>query len=261
MSERITAPKILERKSQSRKIVCLTAYDVFGAQVADAADVDLVLVGDSLGNTVLGHASTTSVTLEDMVRHTRAVRAGLRRALLVADMPFGSYQASTSQAVRSAVELVRAGAEAVKLEGAYVEEISAIRRAGIPVMGHVGYTPQSINLFGGSKVQGRDAQARQVREDSEAIAEAGAFAVVLELIPAALAAEITKSIPIPTIGIGAGPDCDGEIQVFHDVLGLSERTFKHSKAFVDGRGLLQQALVQYVREVREGTFPTQDNSF
>lgn len=261
MSAKVTAPAILSRKGGDEPIVCLTAYDVLTASIADDAGVELVLVGDSVGNAVMGYATTIPVTLEQMVHHTKAARAGVKRALLVSDLPFGTYQASVSQAVESAITLARAGAEAVKLEGAYCDEIAAIARAGLPVMGHVGMTPQSVNAFGGFKVQGRGGASSAVVDASKAIQDAGAFCIVLELIPADLAARITEELDIPTIGIGAGPACDGQIQVFHDVVGWSSESFKHSKAYANGREILAKAVRDYSCEVRNGAFPTQDHSF
>lgn len=253
MSDKVTAPKILA--SKGKRIVCVTAYDAIFAKLADEAGVDIVLVGDSVGNTVMGYDSTLPVTLSDMVYHTRAVSRGLSRPLLVSDLPFGSYQVSVEQAVHSAIELVKAGAEAVKLEGNYSEAIAAIHQAGIPVMGHLGMTPQSVNQFGGFKVQGKGEAGKKVLEDSISVANAGAFAVVLELIPSDLAELITRQIPIPTIGIGAGPQCDGQIQVIYDVLGISPNEFRHARKFVSGRDLLREGLVNFANSVRSGEFP------
>lgn len=249
------------------KVVCLTAYDWISGRIADEAGVDLILVGDSVGSVVLGYESTVPVTLEEMEHHTRAVRRGVRDALLVADLPFGSYGASVGQAVESAARLMKAGAEAVKLEGDYPEEVRAMVRAGIPVMGHVGFTPQSVHSFGGHKVQGRgDAElGRRSAEDvmgmARRLSEAGVFALVLELVPAALAAVVTANAGVVTIGIGAGPDCDGEIQVFYDVLGFSDRQLKHARRFVEGRSLMLEGAQAYVASVRDGSFPTEENSF
>jgi 3-methyl-2-oxobutanoate hydroxymethyltransferase len=245
-----------------RPIVCVTAYDAPGAAIADAAQVDVILVGDSVGNTVLGMRDTVGVTLDQMLYHTAAVRRGCENALLVADMPFGSYQASVDEAVRSAVALAKAGAEAVKLEGPYEQQIAAIVRAGLPVMGHVGMTPQSVNAFGGFRVQGREAEeAERILADARVVEEAGAFAVVLELIPIDLARRATRELAIPTIGIGAGPGCDGQIQVFHDLVGLGEGHFRHAKRYVEGRELFVAALRAYADEVRAGTFPTEEHGF
>jgi 3-methyl-2-oxobutanoate hydroxymethyltransferase len=248
-------------KAKGERIVCLTAYDFPTAAIADAVGVDLILVGDSLGNVVLGYENTLPVTLDEMEHHVRAARRGVKEALFVADMPFGSYGGSVAQCMDSAVRLMKAGAEAVKLEGPYVEEIRALVKAGIPVMGHVGMTPQSVNSFGGFRVQGKGEDANVVREAACCVQEAGAFAIVLELMPRELAATVTKSLEIPTIGIGAGPDCDGEIQVFHDVVGLSSEVFKHSRDFVGARSAMVEGLSQYASEVRARKFPADENSF
>ncbi|MGE0001406.1 MAG: 3-methyl-2-oxobutanoate hydroxymethyltransferase [Fimbriimonadaceae bacterium] len=260
MSVKVTVRTIAKKHADGERLVCVTAYDVLSGSLAEAAGVDVVLVGDSLGNVILGHETTHGVELEDVVYHTHAVANGVKTALLVADMPFGSYQSSVPSAVDAAVELVRAGAEAVKLEGTYTDEIAAIVRAGIPVMGHVGMTPQSVLAFGGHVVQGRGNDGDTILAAARRIYEAGAFAIVLELVPAVLAARITKELSIPTIGIGAGPECSGEIQVFHDVLGLSETVYRHTRAFVAGRGLLEAGLREYVQSVRDRKFPAEENS-
>ncbi len=248
-------------KAKGERIVCLTAYDFPSGQIADEAGVDLVLVGDSLGNSVLGYENTLPVTMEEIEHHTRACRRGVSGALFVVDLPFGSYQSSVALAVESSVRLMKAGAEAVKLEGAYTEAIAAIVRAGIPVMGHVGMTPQSVNAFGGFKVQGRGEDSTVVREAACCVQEAGAFAIVLELMPASLASVITSSLEIPTIGIGAGVGCDGEIQVFNDVVGLSPEVYKHSRDYVGGRELFVEGLKRYAADVRSRAFPGEENSF
>jgi 3-methyl-2-oxobutanoate hydroxymethyltransferase len=248
-------------RESGRKIVCVTAYDACFGAIADEVGVDLILVGDSVGNTTLGYEGTVPVTLEQMVHHTRATRAGVKRALLVADLPFGSYQVSAEDAVRSAVVLVKAGAEAVKLEGSYPEAVAAIERAGIPVLGHLGMTPQAVNRFGGHKVQGKGDAADGIRTAAIALDRAGASAIVLELIPAGLASDITEAINCPTIGIGAGVFCSGQIQVIHDVLGLNAQAFRHAKNYMDGRKALGEAIGAYALEVREAAFPTGDHSF
>jgi 3-methyl-2-oxobutanoate hydroxymethyltransferase len=259
MPDKMTAPRI--RSMKGERIVCITAYDAPSARLADEAGVDIVLVGDSLGNAVLGYANTLPVTIQQMEHHVRAAAAGCRKALLVGDLPFGSYQASPEDAVRSAVALVKAGAEAVKLEGAYTEAIEAIVRSGIPVMGHVGMTPQSVNAFGGFRVQGRGDKAAEIVDAAKAVETAGAFSVVLEVIPAVVAKRVTAELSIPTIGIGAGIACDGEIQVWHDVLGLSEESFKHSRKFVDGAAELKSGIAAFAKAVRERQFPAEENSF
>ena len=263
---RITAPEILNMKAANRRIAMVTAYDFSMARLLDRAGVDMVLVGDSLGMVVQGEADTLRVTVEEMAYHGRCVDRGLERAHLTIDMPFLSYQVSPSQALENAGRLVQKGrAQAVKLEGG-VRSASAIRacvEAGIPVVGHVGLTPQSVHAFGGFKVQGREAAAAdRIREDALAVQEAGAFCIVLEMIPAALAAELTRTLTIPTIGIGAGTDCDGQVLVCNDLLGLDER-FKPRfvKRFAELSGVVEAAGRAYVDEVRGGTFPAAEHSF
>src|SRR5215471_20205548 len=226
---KITVPSLLQRKllrpEDVTRITCLTAYDYPTARLLDEAGVEVLLVGDSLGMVMLGHETTLPVTVEEMLHHTRAVRKGTKRALVVADMPFGTYHAEIGESVRNAVRLVKeGGAEAVKVEGGErrIELIARLTEAEIPVMGHVGLTPQSVNALGGFKVQGKTVDtAEQLLRDARAVEAAGAFAVVLEAMPRELAAQITRELRIPTIGIGAGPDCDGQILVFHDLLGLT----------------------------------------
>lgn len=261
MSDKVTAPRLAAFKAEGGPIVCVTAYDVPSARAAEEAEVDLVLVGDSLGNVLLGHRNTLPVSLEDMVVHTRAVASVCRRPLLVADLPFGSYQASVEDAVRSAVALAKAGAEAAKLEGDYPEAVSAIVRAGVPVIAHLGMTPQSVNLFGGFRVQGKGEQGARLLEAALRLQDAGASAIVLELVPAELAGEVTNRLDIPTIGIGAGPLCDGQIQVWHDVLGFTPETFRHVKRYAELGGAAAEALRAYAAEVRARQFPTKENSF
>jgi 3-methyl-2-oxobutanoate hydroxymethyltransferase len=228
--------------------------------MVDQAGIDLLLVGDSLGNVIMGYQTTLPVTLDQVCHHVRAVAAGLQNALLVADLPFGSYQSSTAQAAESAVTLMKAGAEAVKLEGDYPDAIAAIAKAGIPVMGHVGFTPQSVHGFGGFKVQGRS-NGDEILQTALRLDQAGAFSIVLELMPAQLAKQITEQVQALTIGIGAGIHCDGEVQVWHDILGLNSRPFKHARQFVNGRDLFTNALTEYAESVRNSTFPTEENSF
>ncbi|MCB0827000.1 MAG: 3-methyl-2-oxobutanoate hydroxymethyltransferase [Armatimonadetes bacterium] len=261
MASKITAPKILAKKHSGERIVCLTAYDFTSAAIADESGVDLILVGDSLGNVILGYDTTVPVTLDDMIHHTKAARRGVNNALLVADLPFGSYNSSTSQAVDSAVALMKAGAEAVKLEGDYPEAIEALVKAGIPTMGHVGFTPQSVNKFGGFKVQGKADSGQIVNDAAKRLSDAGAFSVVLELIPAELAKQITNNIHAATIGIGAGIHCDGEIQVFHDIMGFAPKVYKHTRHYAKGGELFRGAVSEYSQDVRDGKFPTEENSF
>ncbi len=248
-------------KARGERIVCVTAYDFFGAKHADHAGVDVLLVGDSLGNVIQGGNTTLGVSLDDMIYHTRWVARAASRGLVVADLPFGSYQASIEDAVRSSIALVKAGAAAVKLEGAYVDHARAIVAAGIPCMGHVGMTPQSYHAFGGHRVQGKGDAGSRVLNEAQRLEQAGVFALVLELVPRELAATITQSLTIPTIGIGAGAACDGQIQVFHDLLGISDKNFRHVKRYAEIGTTMIQGLSEYVREVRVGEFPTEENSF
>lgn len=261
MSDKVTAPKVRAMKGSGNKIVCVTAYDAYFGRIADESGVDVILVGDSLANVILGYPSTVNVTLDEMAHHVRAVRRGVTRSLLVADLPFGSYNSSVSQAVDSAVVLMKAGAEAVKLEGEYPEAISAMVKSGIPVMGHVGMTPQSVHVFGGFRVQGKGNAGDRVLSEAQTLEEAGVFATVLELIPAGLSKRITEALSIPTIGIGGGPTCDGQIQVIYDILGLSKESYKHAKRFVEGETLFVKGLRDYACEVRNEAFPTLENSF
>lgn len=261
MSDKVTAPRLRAMKERSEKIVCVTAYDVGFGRLADEAGVDLVLVGDSLGNVLLGYDTTLPVTLDQVAHHVAATRRGVSRAFLVGDLPFGSYQSSVEQCVNSSVALMKAGADGVKLEGPYYEEVAALVKAGIPVIGHLGMTPQSVNQFGGFRVQGRGEQGTALREQARMLQEAGCFAIVLELVPGTLASEISGELVVPTIGIGAGPGCDGEIQVLHDVLGLSPGRLKHARPFVDGHALFLSGLKDYVAAVRGGEFPGADNTF
>ncbi len=264
MSEKVTVRTLRQMKTRHERIVAITAYDYPSAALADSAGVDVVLVGDSVGNTVLGYDTTLPVRLEEIEHHLRAVRRGLKRALLVADMPFLTYGVSVSESVQNAGRLMQAGAEAVKVEGATEPVLEAIRAMvgiGIPVMAHLGLTPQSIHQFGGYRVQGRGEQARALLQSAQAVQSAGAFAVVLEVIPASLAQQITETLEIPTIGIGAGVHCDGEIQVWHDLLGLNPQTFKHAKRYANLHEVIQGALRAYAREVRERKFPTEEHSF
>lgn len=261
MADRMTAPQFLAKKAKGEKLTVLTAYDATFAELADEAGVDAILVGDSLGNVVLGYPTTIPVTLTDIVHHLKAVKRGCHRALLIADLPFGSYQAGVPQAVESAVTLMQAGADAVKLEGDYFDEVTAIVRAGIPVMGHLGFTPQSVNTIGGHRVQGRGDSAAKILTQARDLEAAGAFGVVLELIPADLAASITSLIKIPTIGIGAGAHCDGQVQVINDVLGLGSKKYRHAGEFLSGRTLIIDAIRQYRLSVSNGEFPTGENSF
>jgi 3-methyl-2-oxobutanoate hydroxymethyltransferase len=266
MAEKMTVPEIVKKKRRGDKITCLTAYDYSFARILDEAGVDILLVGDSLGCVVQGHPNTLPVTMEDMIYHTRAVARGRRSALLVADMPFLSYQASLEHAVRNAGRLLQEGsAEAVKLEGGVTrrETIEAITQSGIPVMAHIGLTPQSVHAFGGYKVQGKEKEARvRILTDARAIEDGGAFAVVLEGIPSDLAEEITGQLAIPTIGIGAGAACDGQVLVVHDMLGLfDDFTPKFVKRYAELKQLMGGAVKDFIGDVRNGKFPAPEHSF
>lgn len=268
-TSKVTVPSVLAAKGE-RRLAMVTAYDFTFARLADRAGADLLLVGDSLAMVMQGGENTLGVTMDEMVYHTRMVARGRRRALVVADMPFLSYQVSVADAVANAGRLVKeGGAEAVKLEGG-VHVADAVRRLAdvdIPVMGHVGLTPQSVHRMGGHKVQGRrgghEAGGRdRLLEDAAVLEEAGAFAIVVEGVPADLAAEITASLSIPTIGIGAGVDCDGQVLVMHDLLGLEERIApKFVKRYADLGAAATDAFAAYVEEVRSGAFPTTAHSF
>lgn len=253
-------------KANKNKLVLLTAYDYSTAKLIDSCDVDGILVGDSLGMVCLGYKDTLSVTMEDMIHHTKAVSRGVENALVIGDMPFMSYQASTVDAVRNAGRLVQeGGAEAVKLEGgaAVVQQVRAIIRAQIPVMGHIGLTPQSVNMFGGFKIQGRELEvAKKLIEDAKKLEDAGVFAIVAECIPQALARMITEAVTVPVIGIGAGSSCDGQILVFNDIVGLSHGFKpKFVKVFEDAGALIEQGIKRYANEVRNGEFPACEHSF
>ncbi len=263
---RITTTDIRDMKAAGRKSVMVTAYDYPSARLVDAAGVDMILVGDTLGMVVLGYDSTLPVTMDDMIHHTKAVVRGSQRALVVGDMPFGSYQAGWQDAMKNAARFMQeTGCGAVKLEGGRrsAETVSKLVDAGIPMMGHIGLTPQSVNQFGGFKVQGKTpAAAVQLMHDAQALEQAGAFAIVLELVPAPLAALLTERLSIPTIGIGAGPECDGQVQVFHDMLGLFEAfSPKHAKRYADAGETIRDAVAKYADEVRCGAFPTAKESF
>ena len=270
---KVTVPSILERKSgvtshikSSTKITCLTAYDYPTARLLDEAGVDVLLVGDSLAMVVLGYESTLPVTMEEMLHHTRAVRRGTRRALLVSDMPYGSYHDDPAAAVRNAVRFVKeAGAEAVKVEGGErrMELISRLVEAEIPVMGHIGLTPQSVHALGGFRVQGKTEEAGdQLLRDARAVEAAGAFSIVLESIPRELGARITSELRIPTIGIGAGPDCDGQVLVIHDLLGMSfGHKPKFTRRYADVGEIISRAAAEYCRDVQQGNFPSDEESY
>jgi len=266
MGDKITVPHIVKMKQRGEKITCLTAYDYSFARILDEAGVEMLLVGDSLGCVVQGHANTLAVTMDEMIYHTRLVVRGRKRALVIGDMPFMSYQVGKDDALRNAGRFFQeAGAEAIKLEGgvAVQESVRAIVDAGMPVMGHIGLTPQSVHQFGGYKIQGRDKERREaVLRDAVAVAEAGAFAVVLEGIPQDLASEISQRLAIPTIGIGAGLQCDGQVLVIHDMLGLFDDFVpKFVKRYADVKQTMLGAVKEFVSEVKERKFPAEEHSF
>lgn len=261
-----TVATFKKAKQEGQKLSMLTAYDYSTASLMDAAGIHGILVGDSLGNVILGYEDTISVTMEDMIHHGAAVARGAKNALVVVDMPFMSYQTSVYDAVVNAGRLMKEGrANAVKLEGGQevVPQVKAIVDAGIPVMGHLGLTPQSINAFGGFKVQGKDeAAAQKILDDARALTKAGVFAIVLECVPAVLAEKITAAVDVPTIGIGAGAGCDGQILVYQDMLGMfSDFTPKFVKKYADLGTAMKEAFKAYIKEVGEGTFPTGNQSY
>jgi len=265
---KITVPSLAAYKADHRTLTMVTAYDSTFASIVDAAGIDMILVGDSVATVMQGHKTTLGVSMEQMEYHVSMVASVKPAALIVGDLPFGSYQASPHNAVRNAVRLMKAGAEIIKLEGGvYVREaIEAIVRADIPVMGHIGLTPQSYHRMGGNKVQGRTDGSQiggkdRVLLDARAVEEAGASAFVIEAVPANLAAEITSLSLVPTIGIGAGVDCDGQVLVLHDLLGLSERSFTFAKAYNNLRQQSVAAVSQYIQEVQARTFPDSSHSF
>jgi 3-methyl-2-oxobutanoate hydroxymethyltransferase len=258
--------ELAELKRRGQKLAMVTAYDFPGGRIADAAGVELVLVGDSAAMTVLGHDSTVPATMEELLILTRAVTRGAKRPLVVADMPFGSFQVSDEAAVENAVRFVKeAGADAVKLEGAgpTLSRVQAIVGAGMPVMGHVGLTPQSATMLGGFKAQGRTAdKAEHLYEDALALEAAGCFAIVLEAVPAPIAARVTEALAVPTIGIGAGPDCDGQVLVWHDLLGLYEgKAPRFVKRYADLATEARRAIETYATEVRERRFPDERHTY
>lgn len=264
--DKVTTATVKKMKAEGKPITMLTSYDYSMAKIVDEAGIDMILVGDSLGNVVLGYDSTLPVTMEDMIHHTKAVCRGVDRAMVITDMPFLSYEVSKKEAVRNAGRIMKeTEAQGVKLEGGreIAEAVRAMVNAGIPVCGHLGLTPQSIHQFGGFKVQGKDvAAARKMIEDAHAIEEAGAFCLVLECVPTPLAKLITEQLRIPTIGIGAGPYCDGQVLVVNDVLGLYPRfTPKFVKKFANLHEHVLEALQQYREEVTARTFPAPEHSF
>ena len=262
---KLTALDIRSRK-RGPKLSMVSVYDFPFARLAEEAGIEILLVGDSVGMVVQGHDSTVPVTLDDIVYHARAVRRGAPKTHVVADMPFLTYHIDTGRAIENAGRLLQeGGADSVKLEGGQevAERVAAIVRAGIPVMGHVGLTPQSAGALGGFKVQGRDAaSARKILADAQAIADAGAYAMVVEVIPAELGEMITQSVPVPTIGIGAGPFCDGQVLVGHDMLGLQERIIgRFAKVYATIGDDVRNAFASYAEEIRDGTFPDEEHSY
>lgn len=262
---RITPDQIRQMKAKGERIPMLTAYDYATAAILDSAGVPMLLVGDSMGMVMFGYDSTLPVTIDDIIRHAQAVTRGAKHALVIGDMPFGSFQVSPEDTMRNAARIMKeAGVQAVKLEGGVrsAASVRALVEAGIPVMGHLGMTPQSVNAFGGFKVQGKTEQtARALLADAAALEEAGVFAIVLELVPAELARLVTERVSVPTIGIGAGPYCDGEVQVIHDILGLfPDFTPRHAKRFADLGAAMRSGVEAYLREVRERSFPAEQQS-
>ena len=262
---RITVNQIKEMKQKQEKIVMLTAYDYSMAKLVDDAGIPLILVGDSLGMVVLGYDSTIPVTMDEMIHHTKAVTRGAKQALVIGDMPFMTYHTDISDAMRNAARFMQeGGVQAIKLEGGVVvaETVKRIVDCGIPVMGHIGLTPQSVNQLGGHRVQGKTPEtAKRLLEDAQALEQAGAFAVVLELVPSPLAKLISQKLSIPTIGIGAGPDCDGQVQVISDLLGLfADFVPKHAKQYAKLASTIRTALSDYISEVTSSRFPTAEHS-
>jgi len=265
--EKVTVPSLRASKERNERLVCLTAYDYPTARIVDEAGTDIILVGDSVGNVVLGYDTTVPVTLEEMIAHTRAVRRGTERALLVADMPYGSYHTGADDAVRAALRLVKeGGAEAVKLEGGRVraETVARLVAEEIPVMGHIGLTPQSVNKLGGFRLQGKTAEAaRALVEDARALEAAGAFALVLEVVPREIARLVTAAVRIPTIGIGAGEHCDAQVLVIHDLLGLSFSPTRPRfvRQYADLRAQMTEAISRFAEDVRNGAYPAENESY
>jgi 3-methyl-2-oxobutanoate hydroxymethyltransferase len=249
-------------KADGKRFTMLTAYDFPTAQILDRAGVPVLLVGDSVGRNVLGYPNELPVTMEEILHHTKAVARGVERAMVVGDMPFMSFQASVDDGVRNAGRLIKeGGAHAVKLEGPQIELVHRLVEIGIPVMAHVGLTPQSVYGLGGLKVQGRGEAAQKVLEQANQLEKAGAFAVVLEAMPAELGGEITRALQVPTIGIGAGPDCDAQVLVVHDLMGITEKPPKLAKAYADLRGEMTRAAETFIADVEAGSFPDADHSY
>ncbi len=264
--EKVSAPSLRSSKQRGERLVCLTAYDYPTARIVDEAGIDIILVGDSLGNVVLGYGNTVPVTLDEILIHLKAVRRGVQRALLVADMPYGSFHTGADEAVRNALRLVKeGGAEAIKLEGGRkrVELVKRLVDEEISVMGHIGLTPQSINQLGAYRVQGKTAlSARELVDDAKALEDAGVFAIVLEVVPREIAKMITESVGVPTIGIGAGVHCDIQVLVLHDMLGLSfGKQARFVRPYANLREAITEAVTKYADDVRNGTYPSQAESY
>jgi 3-methyl-2-oxobutanoate hydroxymethyltransferase len=262
--KKVRTSSLAELKTDGVKFSCLTSYDATTAEIFDQAGIEVILVGDSAGNTVLGHDSTLEVTIDEMISFAKGVSSAVKRSLVVIDMPFGSYEVSPTQALENAISMMkRSGAEAVKLEGGSdrAPQVRAIVAAGIPVMGHLGFTPQSVHALGGFKVQGRGEDAANLEKDALALQEAGVFAIVLEMVPADLAKELTQRLSVPTIGIGAGSSTDGQILVWQDFAGLSSGTRKFVKQYANLRSELSQAASSYRADVISGKFPGKEHSF
>jgi 3-methyl-2-oxobutanoate hydroxymethyltransferase len=264
--EKVNAPSLKTSKQRGERLVCLTAYDFPTARIVDEAGIDIILVGDSLGNVVLGYGNTVPVTLDEILIHLKAVRRAVQRALLVADMPYGSFHTGADDAVRNALRLVKeGGAEAVKLEGGHkrVQLVKRLVDEEIAVMGHIGLTPQSINKLGAYRVQGKTASAaRQLLDDARALEDAGAFAIVLEVVPREIASMITEAVSIPTIGIGAGAGCDIQVLVLHDMLGLSfGKLARFVRPYANLHEVITDAVTRYADDVRSGVYPSEDESY
>lgn len=264
--EKVNAPSLKASKQRGERLVCLTAYDFPTARIVDEAGIDIILVGDSLGNVVLGYGNTVPVTLDEILIHLKAVRRAVQRALLVADMPYGSFHTGADDAVRNALRLVKeGGAEAIKLEGGHkrVQLVKRLVDEEIAVMGHIGLTPQSINKLGAYRVQGKTATAaRQLLDDARALEDAGAFAIVLEVVPREIASLITESVSVPTIGIGAGAGCDIQVLVLHDMLGLSfGKLARFVRPYANLHQVMTEAVTRYADDVRNGTYPSEDESY
>lgn len=258
----VTIHDLRRWKAEGKRFAMLTAYDHPTARILDEAGIPVLLVGDSVANNVLGYANTLPVTMDEMLHHTRAVARGVTQAMVVGDLPFLSYQVSVEDGIRNAGRFLKeGGAHAVKVEGAQVELTQRLSELGIPVMAHIGLTPQSVHGLGGYRVQGRGEDARRVLDEAQALEKAGAFAVVLEATPADLGAEITRALQVPTIGIGAGPHTDAQVLVLHDLLGLSERLPRFAKAYRDLRREIGDAAREFAADVSSGTFPDDDHSY